>query len=91
MAELTIQETALRDTLFSLKYDNDIDTVSNDRENAIVIACLTAHNYNCVDEMLSVVKKNENKTLDEVMGILTDEGFFPEPEIVNDDELEDNE
>ena len=74
----------LRDALFSLKYDNK-DTVSNNRENAIVIACLTAHIYNCVDEMLFVVKKNDSKTLDEVMEILSDEGFFPEPEIVDDE------
>jgi hypothetical protein len=44
-----------------------------------------------VNEMLDIVEKNKNKTLDDVMIILTREGFFPEPEIVDDDELDDDE
>ncbi len=92
MAALTKQEILLRDSLWSLKYDIDEnDTVHNDRENAIIIACLTAHNYDCVEDMLSIVESNKDKSLDEVMDILTEEGFFPEPEIVDDDELDEDE
>lgn len=77
--------------LWSLKYHNNKVTVANDHENAIIIACLAAHQYDCVDEMLDIVEKNKNKTLDDVMIILTREGFFPEPEIVDDDELDEDE
>ena len=91
MAELTKNEKKLRDLLWSLKYYNNKVTVTNDRENAIIIACLAAHQYDCVDEMLDIVEKNKNKTLDDVMIILTREGFFPEPEIVDDDELDEDE
>ena len=90
MAELTKNEKKLRDLLWSLKYYNNKVTVTNDRENAIIIACLAAHQYDCVDEMLDIVE-NKNKTLDDVMIILTREGFFPEPEIVDDDELDEDE
>lgn len=91
MAELTKNEEKLRDILWSLKYDKSKVSVTNDRENAIIIACLAAHQYDCVNEMLDIVEKNKNKTLDDVMIILTREGFFPEPEIVDDDELDDDE
>ncbi len=91
MAELTKNEEKLRNILWSLKYDKSKVSVTNDRENAIIIACLAAHQYDCVNEMLDIVEKNKNKTLDDVMIILTREGFFPEPEIVDDDELDDDE
>lgn len=91
MAELTKNEKKLRDLLWSLKYDTKKASVTNDRENAIIIACLAAHQYDCVDEMLEIVEKSSNKTLDDVMILLTREGFFPEPEIVDDDELNDDE
>ncbi len=91
MAELTKNEEKLRDILWSLKYDKSKVSVTNDRENAIIIACLAAHQYDCVKEMLDIVEKNKNKTLDDVMIILTREGFFPEPEIVDDDKLDDDE
>ena len=91
MAELTKNEERLCDILWSLKYDEDKVSVKNDRENAIIIACLAAHQYDCADEMLDVVEKNKNKTLDEVMIVLTREGFFPEPEIVDDNELDEDE
>lgn len=41
--------------------------------------------------MLDIVEKNKNKTLDDVMVILTREGFFPKPEIVDDNELDEDE
>ena len=91
MAELTKNEEKLRNILWSLKYDKSKVSVTNDRENAIIIACLAAHQYDCVNEMLDIVEKNKNKTLDDVMIILTREGFFPEPEIVDDDELDEDE
>ncbi len=91
MAELTKNEKKLRDLLWSLKYDTKKASVTNDRENAIIIACLAAHQYDCVDEMLEIVEKSSNKTLDDVMILLTREGFFPKPEIVDDDELDDDE
>jgi hypothetical protein len=91
MADLTENEKKLRDALWSLKYYEDKISVKNDRENAIIIACLVAHQYDCVDEMLDIVEKNKSKTLDDVMIILTREGFFPKPEIVDDDELDDDE
>ncbi len=90
MAVLTQSESALRDALWSLKYVSDEETVDNDRENAIVIACLVAHQNDCADEMLEIVKKSKNKTLDDVMVILARKGFFPEPEIVDDKELEED-
>ncbi len=91
MAELTKNEKKLRDLLWSLKYDTKKASVTNDRENAIIIACLAAHQYDCVDEMLEIVEKSSNKTLDDVMILLTRKGFFPKPEIVDDDELDDDE
>ena len=91
MADLTKNEKKLRDILWSLKYDEKKVSVTNDRENAIIITFLTAHQYDCVDEMLDIVEKNKNKTLDDVMVILTREGFFPKPEIVDDNELDEDE
>ena len=41
--------------------------------------------------MLEIVEKSSNKTLDDVMILLTRKGFFPKPEIVDDDELDDDE
>lgn len=91
MADLTKNEKKLRDILWSLKYDEKKVSVTNDRENAIIITVLTAHQYDCVDEMLDIVEKKKNKTLDDVMVILTREGFFPKPEIVDDNELDEDE
>ena len=91
MADLTKNEKKLRDILWSLKYYEKKVSVTNDRENAIIITVLTAHQYDCVDEMLDIVEKNKNKTLDDVMVILTREGFFPKPEIVDDNELDEDE
>ena len=91
MADLTKSEKKLRDILWSLKYDEKKVSVTNDRENAIIITVLTVHQYDCVDEMLDIVEKNKNNTLDDVMVILTREGFFPKPEIVDDNELDEDE
>lgn len=91
MADLTKNEKKLRDILWSLKYDEKKVSVTNDRENAIIITVLMAHQYDCVDEMLDIVEKNKNNTLDDVMVILTREGFFPKPEIVDDNELDEDE
>lgn len=91
MAELTKNEKKLRDLLWSLKYDENKVSVTNDHENSIIIACLVARQYDCTDEMLDIVEKNKNKTLDDVLIILTRKGFFPKPEIVDDDELDDDE
>lgn len=49
MADLTKNEKKLRDILWSLKYDEKKVSVTNDRENAIIITVLTAHQYDCVD------------------------------------------
>jgi hypothetical protein len=92
MAELTKNEKILCDLLWSLKYDEKKVSVPNDRENAIIIACLVARQYNCTGEMLEIVLKNKDKSLDEVINIITHQKFFPEPpEIVDDDELDDDE
>ena len=77
----------------SLKYGETQtpEYAEKDKNNGIIIAYLTAHQFECADEMLAVVEKKKDKTFQEVMEALKNEGFFPEPEIVDDDELDDDE
>lgn len=92
MAEMTKSEKKLCELLWTLDYEEREYDVPNNRENAIIIACLVARQYDCANEMLDIVEKNKNKTLDEVMTIITRQSFYPEPpEIVDDDELDDDE
>jgi hypothetical protein len=91
--ELTKSEEKLIKAMRSLEY-GETETpeyAEKDKNNGIIIVYLTAHQFDCADEMLAVVKKNKGKSFQEIMETLKDEGFFPEPEIVDDDELDDDE
>ncbi|NLT08207.1 MAG: hypothetical protein GXY08_01720 [Ruminococcus sp.] len=91
--KLTKSEEKLIKSMRSLKYGETQtpEYAEKDKNNGIIIAYLTAHQFECADEMLAVVEKNKDKTFQEVMEALKNEGFFPEPEIVDDDELDDDE
>ena len=91
--KLTKSEEKLIKTMRSLNYEETStpEYAEKDKNNGIIIAYLTAHQFDCADEMLAVVEKNKDKSFQEVMQLLKDEGFFPEPEIVDDDELDDDE
>lgn len=91
--KLTKSEEKLIKAMRSLMYDETQtpEYAEKDKNNGIIIAYLTAHQFECADDMLAVVEKNKGKTFQKVMEALKDEGFFPEPEIVDDDELDDDE
>lgn len=91
--ELTKSEEKLIKAMRSLKYGKTQtpEYAEKDKNNGIIIVYLTANQFDCADEMLEVVDKNKGKTFQEVMEALKEEGFFPEPEIVDDDELDDDE
>lgn len=91
--ELTKSEEKLIKAMRSLKYEKSEyhDYDEKFKNNGIIIVYLTAHQFDCADDMLAVVEKNNGKTFQEVMEALRSEGFFPEPEIVDDDELDDDE
>ncbi len=91
--ELTKNEEKLIEAMRSLEYaeTQSPEYAKKDKNNGIIIVYLTAHQFGCADDMLAVVEKNKGKTFQEVMEALKDEGFFPEPEIVDDDELDDDE
>lgn len=91
--ELTKSEEKLIKSMRSLEYGETPtpEYADKDKNNGIIIVYLTAHQFDCADDMLEVVEKNKNKTFQQVMQALKAEGFFPKPEIVDDDELDEDE
>lgn len=91
--DLTKSEKKLIKALRALEYEKSVYPEHDEKfkNNGIIIAYLTAHNFDCADEMVDVVEKNKGKTFQQVMQALKDRGFFPEPEIVDDDELDEDE
>lgn len=67
------------------KYDEE------NKNNGIIIAYLTAHQFDCADAMIEIIEKNKDKSFQDVWEELRNNGFFPEPEIVDDDELDEDE
>ena len=91
--ELTKSEEKLIKALRSLPYGETPtpEYAEKDKNNGIIIAYLTAHQFDCAEEMLEIIKANSDKNFQQVMAALKAEGFFPKPEIVDDDELNEDE
>lgn len=93
MARVTKSEKELIRIMRNLEYPES-ETPQYDeklRTNGIIITYLAAHENNCADDMLKVIKKNKNKNFHQIIRLLKEEGFFPQAEIVDDDELDDDE
>lgn len=92
MADITKNEEKLIKLMRSLHYEESYPEYDKkDKTNGIIIVYLTAHQFDCAEEMLEIVENNKDKSFQNVMRILKDEGFFPEPEIVDDDEFDEDE
>lgn len=92
MADITKNEEKLIKLMRSLYYEESYPEYDEkDKTNGIIIVYLTAHQFDCAEEMLKIVEENKDKSFQNVMRLLKEEGFFPEPEIVDDDELDEDE
>lgn len=91
--KLTKSEEKLIKAMRALDYEEseNPDYDEKFKNNGIIVVYLTAHQFDCAAEMLKVVESNKGKTFQQVMESLREEGFFPEPEIVDDDELDEDE
>ena len=80
---LNEKDKKLIDLLNKLSLKNNKESISNQKEQSIVAILLSAHTENRVDEYIEIVKKNDDKTINEIMGILFADS---QVEIVDDEE-----
>ncbi len=85
-AELTEKQKKLLKLLHPYREED----TSKDRENGVIIVMLIAREYHVEDEMIKILEDNKDKSFNEIEKIMMSQAWFPPPpEIVQDDEDED--
>lgn len=92
MDELNKKDMQLRDLLYGLDCPFDDDFSERDRDRSIAVTVLAAKECGATDTAIDFVKRNKGDTLHEInYRLFVSDRIFPELEIVDDDELDDDE
>ena len=92
MNKLTKEDMRLKKLLFDLECELDDNYTQDQRLTSIAITVLAAKECGVTDKAIEIIEANREKTFHEIEHMLyISDRIFPELEIVDDDELDDDE